>query len=83
MHIKKTVRRCHALLKPTAGYEIVCYADRMYGQMEQVYLSYGKRSNQELLLLYGARKSGWEPSGAAAAVQRRCASAAPLAGWPH
>ncbi|KAJ1630143.1 hypothetical protein T492DRAFT_1005533 [Pavlovales sp. CCMP2436] len=35
------------------GYEIVCYADRMYGQMEQVYLSYGKRSNQELLLLYG------------------------------
>eukprot|EP00871_Galdieria_phlegrea_P000740 jgi/Galph1/1667/GphlegSOOS_G337.1 len=33
--------------------EAVVYADRSYQPYEQVYVSYGPRSNQELLLLYG------------------------------
>lgn len=33
--------------------EIILYADRGYRQMEQVYISYGQKSNAELLLLYG------------------------------
>lgn len=33
--------------------EIILYADRGYRRMEQVYISYGPRSNAELLLLYG------------------------------
>lgn len=33
--------------------EIILYADRGYRKMEQVYISYGPKSNAELLLLYG------------------------------
>jgi len=33
--------------------EAVVYVDRLYQPYEQVYVSYGPRSNQELLLLYG------------------------------
>jgi len=33
--------------------EIILYADRGYRQMEQIYISYGQKSNAELLLLYG------------------------------
>jgi histone-lysine N-methyltransferase SETD3 len=33
--------------------EIILYADRAYRRMEQVYISYGQKSNAELLLLYG------------------------------
>ena len=33
--------------------EVILYADRGYRQMEQVYISYGQKSNAELLLLYG------------------------------
>lgn len=33
--------------------EVVLYADRSYKQMEQVTISYGQKSNAELLLLYG------------------------------
>jgi histone-lysine N-methyltransferase SETD3 len=33
--------------------EVVLYADRRYRRMEQVYISYGPKSNAELLLLYG------------------------------
>ncbi|EME28868.1 ribulose-1,5-bisphosphate carboxylase/oxygenase small subunit N-methyltransferase I [Galdieria sulphuraria] len=33
--------------------EAVVYVDRLYEPYEQVYVSYGPRSNQELLLLYG------------------------------
>jgi hypothetical protein len=33
--------------------EVILYADRAYRQMEQVYISYGQKSNAELLLLYG------------------------------
>lgn len=33
--------------------EIILYADRRYRKMEQVYISYGPKSNAELLLLYG------------------------------
>lgn len=33
--------------------EVILYADRGYRRMEQVYISYGPKSNAELLLLYG------------------------------
>jgi hypothetical protein len=33
--------------------EVVAYADRFYDKFEQVYVSYGQKSNAELLLLYG------------------------------
>jgi len=33
--------------------EVILYADRGYRKMEQVYISYGPKSNAELLLLYG------------------------------
>ena len=33
--------------------EIILYADRGYRRMEQIYISYGPKSNAELLLLYG------------------------------
>lgn len=33
--------------------EVVLYADRSYRKMEQIYISYGPKSNAELLLLYG------------------------------
>mmetsp|Transcript_25821 Transcript_25821/g.73428 ORF Transcript_25821/g.73428 Transcript_25821/m.73428 type:complete len:580 (+) Transcript_25821:115-1854(+) len=33
--------------------EVILYADRGYRRMEQIYISYGPKSNAELLLLYG------------------------------
>jgi len=33
--------------------EIILFADRGYRRMEQIYISYGQKSNAELLLLYG------------------------------
>lgn len=33
--------------------EIILFADRSYRRMDQVYISYGPKSNAELLLLYG------------------------------
>merc|ERR1711862_753312 len=33
--------------------EVILYADRGYRKMEQVYISYGPKSNADLLLLYG------------------------------
>jgi protein-histidine N-methyltransferase len=33
--------------------EVILFADRAYRRMEQVYISYGPKSNAELLLLYG------------------------------
>jgi hypothetical protein len=33
--------------------EVILYADRRYRKMEQIYISYGPKSNAELLLLYG------------------------------
>jgi histone-lysine N-methyltransferase SETD3 len=33
--------------------EVILYADRRYRRFEQVYISYGPKSNAELLLLYG------------------------------
>jgi Rubisco LSMT substrate-binding/SET domain len=33
--------------------EIILYADRAYRRMDQIYISYGPKSNAELLLLYG------------------------------
>jgi histone-lysine N-methyltransferase SETD3 len=33
--------------------EVVLFADRRYRRMEQIYISYGPKSNAELLLLYG------------------------------
>lgn len=33
--------------------EVVLYADRSYRKMEQIYISYGPKSNADLLLLYG------------------------------
>ena len=50
--------------------------------MEQVYLSYGKRSNQELLLLYGARTPA-APRAASPAGARARARANGLALTPH
>jgi len=35
------------------GRNVVLYADRTYNQTEQVYVTYGQKSNAELLLLYG------------------------------
>ena len=37
----------------TGEEEVILYADRGYRRMEQVYISYGQKSNAELLLLYG------------------------------
>ena len=37
----------------TGDEEVILYADRGYRQMEQIYISYGQKSNAELLLLYG------------------------------
>lgn len=33
--------------------EVILYADRGYRRMEQIYISYGPKSNADLLLLYG------------------------------
>jgi hypothetical protein len=33
--------------------EVILYADRAYKRMDQIYISYGQKSNAELLLLYG------------------------------
>ena len=37
----------------TGKEEVILYADRAYRKMEQIYISYGPKSNAELLLLYG------------------------------
>ena len=37
----------------TGAEEVVLYADRGYRRMEQIYISYGPKSNADLLLLYG------------------------------
>ncbi len=37
----------------TGTEEVVLYADRSYRKMEQIYISYGPKSNSDLLLLYG------------------------------
>ena len=37
----------------TGKEEVVLYADRSYRKMEQIYISYGPKSNSDLLLLYG------------------------------
>jgi histone-lysine N-methyltransferase SETD3 len=37
----------------TGEEEIILYADRNYRRMEQIYISYGPKSNADLLLLYG------------------------------
>jgi len=37
----------------TGDEEVILYADRSYRRMEQVYISYGPKSNADLLLLYG------------------------------
>lgn len=37
----------------TGEEEVILYADRGYRKMEQIYISYGPKSNAELLLLYG------------------------------
>lgn len=37
----------------TGEEEVVLYADRAYRRMEQIYISYGPKSNADLLLLYG------------------------------
>ena len=37
----------------TGEEEVVLFADRGYRRMEQIYISYGQKSNAELLLLYG------------------------------
>jgi histone-lysine N-methyltransferase SETD3 len=37
----------------TGEEEVILYADRGYRRMEQIYISYGPKSNAELLLLYG------------------------------
>lgn len=37
----------------TGEEEVILYADRRYRRMEQIYISYGPKSNAELLLLYG------------------------------
>ncbi len=37
----------------TGGEEVILYADRGYRKMEQIYISYGPKSNADLLLLYG------------------------------
>lgn len=37
----------------TGEEEVILYADRGYRRMEQIYISYGPKSNADLLLLYG------------------------------
>ena len=37
----------------TGEEEVILYADRGYRKMEQIYISYGPKSNADLLLLYG------------------------------
>jgi histone-lysine N-methyltransferase SETD3 len=37
----------------TGDEEVILYADRGYRKMEQIYISYGPKSNADLLLLYG------------------------------
>lgn len=37
----------------TGEEEVILYADRAYRRMDQVYISYGPKSNADLLLLYG------------------------------
>ncbi|CAB9525785.1 Ribulose-1,5 bisphosphate carboxylase/oxygenase large subunit N-methyltransferase [Seminavis robusta] len=37
----------------TGDEEVILFADRGYRRMEQIYISYGPKSNAELLLLYG------------------------------
>lgn len=37
----------------TGEEEVILYADRAYRKMEQIYISYGPKSNSDLLLLYG------------------------------
>lgn len=37
----------------TGEEEVILYADRGYRKMEQIYISYGPKSNSDLLLLYG------------------------------
>lgn len=37
----------------TGEEEVILFADRGYRRMEQIYISYGPKSNAELLLLYG------------------------------
>ncbi|KAL7484768.1 hypothetical protein ACHAW6_010392 [Cyclotella cf. meneghiniana] len=46
-------RECGDWLFKNGDEEVILYADRGYRQMEQVYISYGQKSNAELLLLYG------------------------------
>lgn len=40
-------------LVKTGEEEVILYADRGYRKMEQIYISYGPKSNADLLLLYG------------------------------
>jgi len=40
-------------LVKSGGEEVILYADRGYRRMEQIYISYGPKSNADLLLLYG------------------------------
>lgn len=40
-------------LVKTGDEEVILFADRSYRKMEQVYISYGPKSNADLLLLYG------------------------------
>lgn len=40
-------------LVKTGDEEVILYAERSYRKMEQVFISYGPKSNAELLLLYG------------------------------
>jgi hypothetical protein len=40
-------------LVKTGDEEVVLFADRSYRKMEQIYISYGPKSNADLLLLYG------------------------------
>mmetsp|Transcript_11633 Transcript_11633/g.16593 ORF Transcript_11633/g.16593 Transcript_11633/m.16593 type:complete len:150 (-) Transcript_11633:460-909(-) len=46
-------RECGDWLFKTGEEEVILYADRGYRQMEQIYISYGPKSNADLLLLYG------------------------------
>lgn len=46
-------RQTGSWLFQVGGEEVILYADRGYRRMEQIYISYGQKSNAELLLLYG------------------------------
>lgn len=46
-------REVGSWLFKTGEEEVILYADRGYRKMEQIYISYGPKSNAELLLLYG------------------------------